>query len=268
MFSTNNPQWCEAHELIEQNQYAEAEQILRALREKYVDSAEIAHQYVRVCFLMGEGSIAELEKQATLFSNYLPLQRDVVALLLELGEKEKALEKSLQNFSIFGESAELYTDCGVIFRHLGDKKQAEIYFQRSLSLNQKSEFTWFNWANMYMEDGRYPEAEQMYIRALRIEDQNIEVWVQLIYSVLAQHDYGIALRFIYEAKRRVGELSILFYLQSIAHSNMKNMKEALTAIHQALQNGNQKIFWEQLIFLLEQEGRDISEAQKFLNDTR
>jgi len=104
----------------------------------------------------------------------------------------------------------------------------------------------------------------MYIRALRSDDQNIEIWVQLIYAVLAQQDYGIALRIIQTAKRRVGELSIIFYLQSLAYSKMKNTKEALVAIHQALQNGNQKIFWEQLIFLFEKEGKDISEIEKFV----
>ena len=229
MFNTNNPRWCEALQLLEQNNFLEAAPILRELREHYIDEPIVAHQYLRVMFLLGEGTISFLENEAQKFSQYLPLQRDVVALLLQVGEKQKSLEKALQNFSIFGESSELYADCGVIFRHLGDRKQAEIYFQRSLSLNQQSEFTWFNWANMYMEEGRFAEAEQMYIRALRSDDQNIEIWVQLIYSVLAQQDYGIALRIIHTAKRRVGELSIIFYLQSLAYTKMKNTKEALVA---------------------------------------
>ena len=266
MFNTNNARWCEALQRLEQNNFLDAEAILRELRERYIDEPMIAHQYLRVIFLLGEGSIDFLEKEAQKHSRYLPLQRDVVALLLQLGEKQKALQKALQNFTIFGESSELYADCGVIFRHLGDRKQAEIYFQRSLSLNQQSEFTWFNWANMYMEEGRFAEAEQMYIRALRSDDQNIEIWVQLIYAVLAQQDYGIALRIIHKAKRRVGELSILFYLQSLAHTQMKNTKEALVAIHQALQNGNQKIFWEQLISLFEMEGKDISEVERFIKN--
>jgi|GEM_PF-4907295 len=257
MFNTNNSRWCDALRLQEQKQYTEAERILRELRDEYVGEPEIVHQHVRVLFLLGEGSVELLEREAAFFPQYLPLQRDVVALLLESGEKQKSLEKALQNFAVFGQLSELCTDCGVIFRHLGDNNQAEIYFQRALSIDSKSEYSWFNWANMYMEEGKFAEAEQMYIRALRIDDNNIEVWVQLIYSVLSQQDFGTALRFIYEAKKRGGEHPMFFYLQSLAHSKMKNIKEAMNAIHQALQSGDQKIFWEQLIYLLELQGEDV-----------
>ena len=116
-----------------------------------------------------KGKCGFLNSYGFRFPNNFPLQRDLGGMFLELGEVEKAQEKMAQNFKVFGESAELWTDYGVIFRHLGDRNKAEIYFQRAISMNPKCSNSWFNWGNLYMDEGRY--ASGVYIRAIRIDEK-------------------------------------------------------------------------------------------------
>ena len=259
--------WKEISILRKKEENGKAEESLEELLVLYPRSPEVVHQLLQVRFLLGKETVENLLLRSEEFPAFLPLQRDIVAMLLEFGESERSLEKMAQNFEVFGALSELWTDYGVIFRHQGERDKAEICFQRSISMNNESEYSWFNWGNLYMDEGRYAEAEQLYIRALRIDEQNIEVWVQLIYSVLARRDFLIGLRFIEQAKRRGGEFPIFFYLQSLIFFELGNMKEAKWSIHRALQNGNRKIFWEHLILLLESEGMDTSDAIKFLNES-
>ena len=142
--------------------------------------------------------------------------------------------------------------------------KAEMYFQRAISMNPKCSNSWFNLGNLYMDEGRYAQAEQFYIRSLRIDDKNLETWIQIIYSTIAREEFMVALKFVSSAKSRVGEYPILLYLQGLIFFHQKKMKEAKWAIHLALQNGNEPIFWELLICLLKEENLDTTEAEKCL----
>lgn len=254
--------------LRQQEEYAQAESLLLRSIHKDFDHPEFLHQLMQIQWIQGKGNLEFLFSYADRCPQYLPLQRDVVAMLLELGDTEKSLEKMAQNFKVFGASSELWTDYGVIFRHKGYRNKAEIYFQRAISMDCKTGYSWFNWANLHMDEGRYAQAEQLYLRAIRIDDQNLEFWVQLIFSAMAREEFLIALRFVAKAKRRVGEFATLFYMQALILYNQKKMKEAKWAIHQALQNGNRPMFWELLICLLREENLDTSEAEKFLKESR
>ena len=275
MFNTNKSDFQEICPILEQvskfrekGEYAEAETLLlhhlehtESVQEEYVQNL------MQVQFIQGKGSVDFLNSYALRFPNNFSLQRDLVGMFLELGELEKAHEKMAQNFEVFGESAELWTDYGVIFRHLGDRNKAEIYFQRAISMNPKYSNSWFNWGNLYMDEGRYAQAEQLYIRAIRIDDKSLETWVQLIYSVIAREEFIIGLRLVSSAKMRVGEFPILFYLQSLILFHQKKIKEAKWFIHLALQNSNEPIFWELLICLLKEENLDTKEAESYLKDS-
>ena len=127
-----------------------------------------------------------------------------------------------------------------------------------------SEFSWFNWANMHFEAGELSQAEQLYLRVVRMNEKNIEGWVQLIMSVFLMQEFVSAFHYVCEAKRRGGKLPIFLYWESRIQQQRKNTEEAKHAIHLALQNGNRKIYWEQLISLLEEEGKDTKEAKSFL----
>lgn len=252
----------------EKGEYSKAEALLLNHIDTEPEQEKYVHQLMLLQFVQGKGTIESLTSYAKQCPNYFPMQRDVVAMLLEMGELEKAQEKMAENFEVFDESAELWTDYGVIFRHLGHRNKAEIYFQRAISMNSQCSNSWFNWGNLYMDEGRYAQAEQMYLRAIRIDDKNLETWIQLIYSAIAREEFVIALRFISSAKTRVGDFPILFYLQSLVLFHQKKIKESKWAIHLALQNGNEPIFWELLISLLQEEKQDTTEAEKFLNESK
>lgn len=260
--------WTEVALLRKREEYDRVQILLQKALEENPDDPALVHLDFQIQLLQGRGDVEELVVRAQDFSTYLPLQRDVVAVLLERGEAEKAMKKMAENFEIFGPSSELWTDYGVIFRHQNERNQAEMCFQRAISLDYQSEYSWFNLGNLYLEEGRYADAEQVYLRAIRIDDQNLEIWVQLVYSVLARMEYLVALRFIAHAQKRAGEFPILFYLQSLASYELGKKKEAKWAIHQALKNGNRKIFWEQLIVLLEEEGIDSTEAKECLKKAK
>ena len=275
MFSTSkseNQKSCSILEQVaihrEKGEYANAESLLVKHIHTVSEQEEYVHQLMQVQFIQGKGSVEFLISYAVRFPNYFPLQRDIVAMLLELGELDKAQEKMAQNFEVFEECAELWTDYGVIFRHMGHRNKAEIYFQRAISMNQEYSDSWFNWGNLCMDEGKYAQAEQMYLRAIRIDDKNVETWIQLIYSAIAREEFVIALRFVSSAKRRVGDVPILLYLQSLILFHQKKMKEAKWAIHLALKNGNEPIFWEHLICLLKEENLDTTEAEKFLFESK
>ena len=147
MSSTNNSLLKEESLLKEisilrkKEQYGKAEEHLEYLLSQYPQSPEVVHQLLQVRFLLGKGSVDILLSYAEEFPDFIPLQRDVVAMLLDFGEGEKALEKMAQNFEVFGASSELWTDYGVIFRHKGDRDKAEICFQRAISMNIESEYS-------------------------------------------------------------------------------------------------------------------------------
>lgn len=275
MFSTNKSDHQETCSVLKQvsrfrekGEYSKAESLLvNHIRDDF-EQAEYVHQLMLIQFMQGKGSIKFLNSYANRCPNYFPLQRDVVAMLLELGELKKAQKKVVENFEVFEESAELWTDYGVIFRHLGHRNKAEIYFQRAISMNSECLTSWFNWGNLYMDEGKYAQAEQMYLRAIRIDEKKLEVWIQLIYSAIAREEFLIALRFVSLAKSRAGDFPVLLYLQSVILFRQKKMKEAKWAIHLALQNGNEPIFWEQLICLLKEENLDTADAEKFLKESR
>ena len=255
--------WTEVELLKKREEYDQVQILLQKAVKEYPDDPALVHLDIQIQFIQGKGEVENLVGRARQFSTYLPLQRDVVAILLERGDVEQATEKMAENFKIFGPSADLWTDYGVIFRHKNERNQAEMCFQRAISLDYQSEYSWFNLGNLYLDEGRCADAEQVYLRAIRIDDQNLEIWVQLVYSVLARMEYLIALRFIAHAQKRVGDFPILFYLQSLASYELGKKKEAKWAIHQALKNGNRKIFWEHLILLLEEEGIDTTDAKEF-----
>ena len=275
MFSTSKSGEQETRSILEQvltfrkkGEYSKAESLLLDHIDTELEQEVYSHQLMLIQFVQGKGSIEFLNSYADRFPNYFPLQRDVVAMLLEMGELQKAQEKMVKNFEVFEESAELWTDYGVIFRHLGHRNKAEIYFQRAISMNSKHSNSWFNWGNLYMDEGRYAQAEQMYLRAIRIDDKNLETWIQLIYSAIAREEFIIALRFVSSAKRRVGEVPILLYLQSLVLFHQKKIKEAKWSIHLALKNGNEPIFWELLICLLKEEKQDTTEAENYLKESK
>ena len=262
---TTNKHWIQVQNYIEGEAWNDALPLLKILRSLYPEEAEIAHLYIKAQFVMGEGEITSLKEVCRIFPHYLPLHRDLLALLLHTENVEEAREKALQNFQDFGESSELWTDYGVIFRYMNRYIQAESCYQRAISLNSDCEFAWFNWANMLFEGGDVAKAEQLYLRVIRIQPKNIEAWVQLIICVYTTKEYLVALRYVQEAKRRGGELAIFFYWESRIQLQREKVEEAKNAIHLALENGNRKIFWEQLICLLKREGKDISEAEYLLN---
>jgi len=261
---TTNKEWHKAKDFLQKEEWKEALSLLRVLRKEFSSEAEIEHEWIKTKFLLGEGSSELLRSSVAKFPLYLPLQRDMSALLLHEQKYEEALEKTRENFQVFGESSELWTDYGVIFRHINKPFQAKSAYQRAISLNPDSEFSWFNWANMHFEAGEYSQAEQLYLRVVRMNEKNIEAWVQLIISVFFTQEFVSAFHYVCEAKRRGGRLPIFLYWESRIQQQRKNIEEAKHAIHLALQNGNRKIYWEQLISLLILEGKDISEAEEFL----
>jgi tetratricopeptide (TPR) repeat protein len=275
MSNTNKSQTQDTQSILERvsvyrqkKKYSQAESLLLDFLSVHPKSSECVHQLMQIQWSLGKGSVEFLFSYARRCPQYLVLQRDVAAMLLELGETEKSLEKIAQNFEVFGASPELWTDYGVIFRHKGYRNKAEIKFQHAISMNCKTGYSWFNWANLHMDEGRYAQAEQLYLRAIRIDGQNLEFWIQLIFSAIAREEFLVALRFVSEAKRRVGELATLFYMQALILYNQKKTKEAKWAIHQALQNGNRPMFWELLICLLQEDNLDTTEAEKCLLNIR
>lgn len=264
MYSTNKT-WLKVQKYIEREAWVDAFPLLKNLKKIYSAEAEIEHLYIKTQFVIGEGDILSLKKACEKYPLYLPLHRDLVALLLHSEEIDEAREKALQNFQDFGENSELWTDYGVIFRYMNRYIQAENCYQRAISLNRDSEFAWFNWANLVFEQGDLSKAEQLYLRVIRINAKNIEGWVQLIICTYTTKEYLIAYRYVQEAKKRGGELAIFFYWESRIQLRREKDEEAKFAIHQALKNGNKKIFWEQLIVLLRREGKDILEAEYLLN---
>ena len=110
MFSTSKSENQKSCPILEQvfihrdkGEYAKAESILLKHIHTVSEKEEYVHQLMQIQFTQGKGSVEFLTLYAAQFPNYFPLQRDIVAMLLHLGELEKAQEKMVQNFEVFEE---------------------------------------------------------------------------------------------------------------------------------------------------------------------
>ncbi len=77
---------------------------------------------------------------------------------------------------------------GIILAKIGDSKEAMKYFDKVLSTEPKNAAALNNRGNIYMIDGKYPEAQKAYLAASQISPDDPYVWVNLAKSYKAVND--------------------------------------------------------------------------------
>jgi hypothetical protein len=74
---------------------------------------------------------------------------------------------------------------GIILAKIGDRKEAMKYFDKILSAEPKNAAALNNRGNIFMLDGKYPEAQKAYLAATQASPEDPYVWVNLAKSYKA-----------------------------------------------------------------------------------
>lgn len=77
---------------------------------------------------------------------------------------------------------------GIILAKVGDRKEAMKYFDKILSAEPKNAAALNNRGNIFMLDGKYPEAQKAYLAATQASPEDPYVWVNLAKSYKAVND--------------------------------------------------------------------------------
>ena len=77
---------------------------------------------------------------------------------------------------------------GIILAKIGDRKEAMKYFDKILSAEPKNAAALNNRGNIFMLDGKYPEAQKAYLAASQASPEDPYVWVNLAKSYKAVND--------------------------------------------------------------------------------
>ena len=70
------------------------------------------------------------------------------------------------------QNADVFNNCGIILKELGQYKEAGLYFQKSIDINPYDEKSYANYSGILKELGKFVEAELYIRKAIKLNPQN------------------------------------------------------------------------------------------------
>ena len=194
------------------------------------------------------------------------------------------------------QNADVFNNCGIILKELGQYKEAGLYFQKSIDINPYDEKSYANFSGILKELGKFVEAELYIRKAIKLNPQNPilysnlgSILIKLGYSkeaylsinkaielnpdlADAHLNLGIVLmdfRKLHEAKLSVCKAINLNPKSHDAHltlgiifRELGKLKEAELSIDKALQIKNNSALCYQNLSLLSYAKGNFNEAKK------
>ncbi|CAK81366.1 unnamed protein product (macronuclear) [Paramecium tetraurelia] len=105
----------------------------------------------------------------------------------------KPLNQTLKMMKLIIKKAFNQIILGAALFHLNKQKEAELQFQKAISLNPKNEFAQFNMANLLRECDRHKEAIEYYNHVIQINPSDIEYYVEKAFCLQALKKYHNAI---------------------------------------------------------------------------
>lgn len=144
---------------------------------------------------------------------------------------------------------------GFLHDTLGDKETAKKYYKKVLSLDSKSVPALNNLANIYSEEKRFGDAEELYLKITEAEPSSIEAWRDL-------HDLY---RYSYKGKEEKADDILLLGLEK--NPGDPQILAMLATYFQDIGDKEKAIqYYEQLLIVMPENGPARNELDKLMGD--
>lgn len=127
-----------------------------------------------------------------------------------------------------------FINFGNLLLHLGDMDHAKSFFEKALSLDEKSATAYYGLGNLYYELEDYPKSQQNFLHAIKNGLEEADVFFMLGMSHQNQQQFKLALPYLLRAKELSPEDEEVLFQYGLALAQSELLGDAKEVFHTVL----------------------------------
>ena len=183
-----------------------------------------------------EEASACIEKALELADNFLPAHKSNAALHQKLGNTGKAIQSLVKADNLSPTDLDRKLSLGRMLIAEGKDDDAKTYLTKVLkqAKDHEKEAYQMQVAGVYLDHGRFAEAEEIYIKVLKSNPEGIEALNRLGIALRRQKKFKEAENYYKMALKYHTENPAIFYNLGILYASMQDKPAAISHLKQAL----------------------------------
>lgn len=142
-------------------------------------------------------------ENAAATSSHSPLaQRNLGAMYYLKGNLEEAEKYTKKSLELNSSEPMAHNNLGLIYMQKNRLEESELEFKRELEINPRYDTVHFNLGLLYYRQGKFKEAEDFWKKTLEINPNYIDAYYNLAIYYSQQKDFGRALYYANELRKR------------------------------------------------------------------
>lgn len=220
--------------------YEFSEGILKGAIRK--DKTKVKYYYLRSKALEKLGNIPEARdmmfKVIALDNENKEAYLDLAVLLDKENKKDTAIIMLIQALKIDPNYIEAKEMLGIIYIELGRYVEAESIYTELLAINDVSFSTCYNLANIYLRQEKYDSAIDFYLKAIDKNKKCVEAYLGLANTYYIVEDYEEAIDFLDKAPNMDMLQGKVLYIKALAYIKLQDIKKAVECVEKLVSIDN------------------------------